>query len=65
LLKGRPIYLQRVDGHASWLSERALELTLEALGGTLPEKVDGGDIIKDADGQATGISSIQMLQLFF
>ncbi|KAF8064078.1 amidohydrolase family-domain-containing protein [Lyophyllum atratum] len=50
LLKGRPISLNRVDGHAKWVSPRVLELM-----GDLPDKVDGGSIIRDADGRPTGI----------
>lgn len=55
LLKDRPIVLYRIDVHAAWLSERALELTRVAQGGTLPSKVDGGDIIRDSKGTETGV----------
>ncbi|KAG5646172.1 hypothetical protein DXG03_004225 [Asterophora parasitica] len=50
LLQGRPISLSRVDVHAKWVSPRVLELM-----GELPDKVDGGSIIRDADGKPTGI----------
>ncbi|KIO27355.1 hypothetical protein M407DRAFT_73298, partial [Tulasnella calospora MUT 4182] len=50
LLRGRPIALSRVDIHAYWVSPRALELL-----GNLPQQVDGGLIVRDADGKPTGI----------
>ncbi|KAF5391967.1 hypothetical protein D9757_003282 [Collybiopsis confluens] len=50
LLKGRPIALRRVDGHAMWVSGRALGLTHD-----LPEEVEGGLIIRDSKGVPTGI----------
>ncbi|KAF5376082.1 hypothetical protein D9615_007734 [Tricholomella constricta] len=50
LLKGRPISLSRVDVHAKWVSPRVLELM-----GDLPDKVDGGSIVRDTDGRPTGI----------
>ncbi|KAJ7350424.1 amidohydrolase family-domain-containing protein [Mycena albidolilacea] len=50
LLRGRPILLLRVDVHASWVSERVLEIL-----GPLPSEVEGGSIIRDASGEPTGI----------
>ncbi|KAG7087462.1 hypothetical protein E1B28_013428 [Marasmius oreades] len=50
LLKGRPIALRRVDGHATWVSSRVLELM-----GELPSEVDGGTIVRDNNGNPTGI----------
>ncbi|KAJ6558428.1 amidohydrolase family-domain-containing protein [Mycena vulgaris] len=52
LLRGRPISLLRVDGHAAWVSERVLELMAP-----LPpdSDVEGGSIIRDASGEPTGI----------
>ncbi|XP_006459408.1 hypothetical protein AGABI2DRAFT_191394 [Agaricus bisporus var. bisporus H97] len=52
LLKGRPIVLSRVDGHARWVSPRVLEIM-----GTLPEdsEIVGGQIIRDSQGHPTGI----------
>lgn len=49
LLKGRRIYLDRVDGHAAWVSNRVLQLM-----GDLPNEVDGGLIIRDPSGKPTG-----------
>lgn len=57
-LAGRPIYLSRVDGHALWVSPRALELTREQL----PEQrwppdteIEGGEILRDGAGNPTGV----------
>ncbi|KAF8130389.1 amidohydrolase family-domain-containing protein [Boletus edulis] len=50
LLRGRRIYLHRVDGHAAWVSNRVLQLM-----GSLPNEVDGGLIIRDPSGKPTGI----------
>jgi len=50
LLKGRLISLSRVDGHARWVSGAVLDLM-----SNLPEKVDGGLILRDEDGKPTGI----------
>ncbi|KAH0579709.1 Putative amidohydrolase ytcJ [Termitomyces sp. J132] len=50
LLKGRPISLSRVDGHAKWVSPRVLELIRE-----LPDHIEGGLIVRDADGLPTGV----------
>ncbi|CAL1698062.1 unnamed protein product [Somion occarium] len=58
LLSNRPISLSRVDGHALWLSPRALEFTLHSLPGKQwpnDEDVAGGEIRKGEDGQPTGI----------
>ncbi|KAH7911782.1 amidohydrolase family-domain-containing protein [Hygrophoropsis aurantiaca] len=50
LLRGRRISLQRVDGHATWVSNRVLQLM-----GDLPYEVSGGAIIRDDKGKPTGI----------
>jgi predicted amidohydrolase YtcJ len=48
----RPVWLQRVDGHAGWANSRAL-----ALAGITDSTLDpvGGKIIRDANGKATGV----------
>ena len=48
----RPVVLTRVDAHAVWLNSKALEIA-----GITSETVapDGGQIIKDAEGNPTGI----------
>ncbi|KIJ60432.1 hypothetical protein HYDPIDRAFT_189993 [Hydnomerulius pinastri MD-312] len=50
LLKGRRIFLDRVDVHAAWVSNRVLQIM-----GELPKEVDGGAIIRDASGTPTGV----------
>jgi len=47
-----PVYLTRVDGHAAWVNQRALELA-----GITRETVDppGGRVIRDAQGRPTGV----------
>jgi predicted amidohydrolase YtcJ len=49
LLRGRPIALRRIDGHAIWVSPRVIELM-----GELPSDVNGGEIIRDSNGKPTG-----------
>lgn len=50
LLKGRQILLSRIDGHARWVSPTVLEMM-----GTLPEEMEGGEIIRDLTGKPTGV----------
>jgi hypothetical protein len=55
LLRGRLIALIRVDGHASWVSSRVLELM-----GKLSNEVEGGVIVRYANGKPTGKWGFQM-----
>jgi predicted amidohydrolase YtcJ len=50
--KERPVWLERVDGHAGWANSRAL-----ALAGITDKTPDpaGGKIVRDANGRATGV----------
>ncbi|CAE6496675.1 unnamed protein product [Rhizoctonia solani] len=50
MLKDKPIVLARTDVHAYWVSNEVIRRL-----GPLPDKVDGGEIIRDADGNPTGI----------
>ncbi|KAJ7182054.1 amidohydrolase family-domain-containing protein [Mycena filopes] len=53
LLRARPIVLQSKDCHAQWVNARALELT-----GGLPDadvQLNGGVILRDADGRPAGV----------
>ncbi|OCH91347.1 hypothetical protein OBBRIDRAFT_792396 [Obba rivulosa] len=54
LLAARPLVLSRVDGHAFWLSPRAIERARAAAGGPLPD-VPGGEVIRDDSGAETGV----------
>ncbi|KDQ54470.1 hypothetical protein JAAARDRAFT_38139 [Jaapia argillacea MUCL 33604] len=56
LLNSRPISLSRIDGHASWVSPRVLEIMKEQHRIPPPGKVvPGGQVIRDSDGNPTGI----------
>ena len=48
----RPVYLRRVDGHAAWLNRAMLDLA--GITRNTPDP-DGGRILRDADGEPTGI----------
>ncbi|KAJ2923261.1 hypothetical protein H1R20_g13832, partial [Candolleomyces eurysporus] len=60
ILKGRPISLSRIDGHAKWVSPRVLEI-MQASGELPPPsqdgeiEKDGGKIVRFEDGKPTGI----------
>jgi predicted amidohydrolase YtcJ len=49
---GHPVALTRVDGHAMWVSSRALELAQIGKASTDPT---GGEIMRDQSGEPTGI----------
>ena len=51
--KTRPVILERIDGHATWVNSAALSLAERNLDGDW--QIDGGEIIRDADNKATGI----------
>ncbi len=48
----RPVWLERVDGHAGWANSRALKLA--GITRSTPDPV-GGKIMRDANGDATGV----------
>ncbi|MEQ8524512.1 amidohydrolase [Gracilimonas sp.] len=48
----RPVYLSRVDGHAGWVNSKAMELAQISKDTPDPQ---GGKIIRDASGNATGV----------
>ena len=49
---GRPVWLERVDGHAGWANSRTLALA--GITKSTPDPV-GGKIMRDANGEATGV----------
>lgn len=49
----RPVWLSRVDGHASWANSATLRAVKRDLGGDW--QPDGGKILRDAAGKPTGI----------
>ncbi|MEO6228103.1 MAG: amidohydrolase, partial [Thermomonas sp.] len=54
----RPVWLERVDGHAGWANSAALRaLAASPAGKTMLDtgKIDGGKVLVDADGKPSGI----------
>ncbi|HEU5057664.1 MAG TPA: amidohydrolase [Kofleriaceae bacterium] len=51
-LRGRPVALERIDGHALWVSSKALELA--GIDRSTPDP-KGGRIVRDEGGQPTGV----------
>ncbi len=51
-LSDTPVWLTRVDGHAGWANSAAMELAGVS---RRSEDPDGGQIIRDADGNPTGV----------
>lgn len=49
----RPIWLTRIDGHAAWANSAAMRYADKDLNGTW--QPDGGEIIRDKNGIATGV----------
>ncbi|KAG2153894.1 amidohydrolase family-domain-containing protein [Suillus clintonianus] len=50
IVRGRPVVLQSKDGHALWISKKALTLS-----SPWPSEVEGGVIVKDSFGNPTGV----------
>ncbi|GGW54892.1 amidohydrolase [Alishewanella tabrizica] len=52
MVADKPVYLVRVDSHAAWVNSKAL-----ALAGITKDTIDppGGEIIRDANGEPTGV----------
>lgn len=52
IISDRPVWLSRIDGHAGWANSKALKLA-----GITKDTADpaGGKIIKDANGEPTGV----------
>jgi predicted amidohydrolase YtcJ len=49
----RPVWIDRVDGHAGWSNSAAMKFAAKDLSGKW--QVDGGEIVRDSIGQPTGI----------
>lgn len=49
----RPVWLERIDGHAAWANSAAMRAVGRDLDGDW--QPDGGRIVRDDDGRATGI----------
>ncbi len=52
VVSDRPVWLRRIDGHAAWANSRALAIA--GIDADTPDPV-GGKIIRDANGDATGV----------
>jgi len=52
IIPDRPVFLRRIDGHAAWANSEALKLANITRESTDPE---GGEIIRDEQGEPTGI----------
>ena len=52
VVSDRPVWLRRIDGHAAWANTKALEIA--GIGADTPDTV-GGKIVRDANGNATGV----------
>ena len=51
-IANRPVWLERIDGHAGWANSKALQLAGIDRNTTSPA---GGEIIRDAEGNPTGV----------
>jgi predicted amidohydrolase YtcJ len=51
-VKDKPVWLERIDGHAGWANSKALELA--GIDGNTPSP-PGGEIILDEEGNPTGV----------
>ncbi|AKE52507.1 amidohydrolase [Kangiella geojedonensis] len=52
VIADRPIWLSRIDGHAGWANSKALKLA--GIDKSTPDP-EGGKIIRDENGEATGV----------
>ena len=52
VVSDRPVFLTRVDGHAAWVNSKAMALA--GITKDTPSPV-GGEILKDSDGNPTGV----------
>ncbi|GHA06851.1 amidohydrolase [Arenicella chitinivorans] len=60
----RPVWLERVDGHASWGNDKAMGFATRDLNGAW--QPEGGEIIRDEKGNATGVfidNAAQLIQV--
>ncbi|MDG2115258.1 MAG: amidohydrolase [Porticoccaceae bacterium] len=61
-INDRPVWLERVDGHAGWANSKALELAgIDSTTVSPP----GGEIIKDSAGKPTGVLIDNAMNLVF
>lgn len=60
MISDRPVFLTRIDGHAGWANSRAMEL---AGIDENTEDPDGGRVIRNEDGEASGVFIDQAMNL--
>lgn len=60
VVRDRPVWLKRVDGHAGWANSEALRLAGIDSSTVSP---DGGEIVRDAQGNPTGVLIDNAMQL--
>jgi predicted amidohydrolase YtcJ len=60
IVSDRPVWLRRIDGHAGWANTRALEIA--GIDDDTPDPV-GGKILRDANGNATGVLIDKAMEL--
>ncbi len=61
--KNTPIWFERIDGHAGWANSKAMQMAGIDHTSVSP---DGGEIIKDAKGNPTGVfidNAMNLLQI--
>jgi len=61
----RPVWLERVDGHANWGNSKAMAVASEDLDGSW--QPDGGEIVRDASGKASGVfvdNAVNLIQAY-
>jgi predicted amidohydrolase YtcJ len=56
----RPVHLRRIDGHASWANSRALDIA--GIDRDTPDPI-GGKILRDENGDATGVLIDRAMEL--
>lgn len=49
----RPVWLERVDGHANWANSAAMAFAKQDINGDW--QPDGGEIVRNTEGKATGV----------
>lgn len=61
----RPVWLERVDGHANWGNSLAMAVAQKDLNGSW--QPDGGEIVRSADSKATGVfidNAVNLIQAY-
>lgn len=57
--RGRQIILAGCDGHTAWVSPTTL-----AINAPYPDKIEGGVIVRDENGEPTGENAVSVLRRF-